>query len=84
MTTTAIKDWRELASRGNNGLDVRLLWSKAADRVKVAVADQRRSEEFEFDVTGADALAAFYHPFAYAPSRSFGSLEVERDLAVLP
>jgi hypothetical protein len=77
--TTTANDWRELASRGNDDLKVWLFWSKTADRVRVAVADHRLGKEFEFDVAGADALAAFNHPFAYAPSPSFGSLEVERD-----
>ena len=59
-------DWTELAGRENEGLEVSLLWNKSANRVKVAVADARQSEHFEFDVAGADALAAFHHPFAYA------------------
>ncbi len=59
-------DWTELAGRANEGLEVSLLWSKSANRVKVAVADARQNEQFEFDVAGADALAAFHHPFAYA------------------
>jgi hypothetical protein len=59
-------DWRELASRENNGLAIALLWSKAADQVKVTVVDGRLEEEFEFDVERAEALPAFYHPFAYA------------------
>lgn len=59
-------DWTELAGRQNEGLEVSLLWSKSANRVKVAVADSRQNEQFEFDVAGADALAAFNHPFAYA------------------
>ena len=59
-------DWTELAGRQNEGLEVSLLWSKTANRVKVAVADARQNEHFEFDVAGADALAAFNHPFAYA------------------
>ena len=59
-------DWTELAGRENEGLEVSLLWSKTANRVKVAVADTRQNEQFEFDVPGADALAAFHHPFAYA------------------
>jgi hypothetical protein len=59
-------DWTELAGRQNEGLEVSLLWSKSANRVKVAVADARQNEQFEFDVAGADALAAFNHPFAYA------------------
>jgi len=59
-------DWTELAGRENEGLEVTLLWSKSANRVKVAVADARQNEQFEFEVAGADALAAFHHPFAYA------------------
>ena len=39
---------------------------------KVAVADARLDEKFEFDVASADALAAFYHPFAYAADRGLG------------
>jgi len=62
-------DWTELAGRQNEGLEVSLLWSKTEDRVKVAVADSRQNEHFEFDVAGADALAAFNHPFAYAAGR---------------
>src|SRR6266487_2653517 len=62
-------DWRELAGRENEGLEISLLWSKNAGRVKVAVADARLDEQFEFDVAGADALAAFYHPSAFAADR---------------
>jgi hypothetical protein len=76
-------DWTELASRDNDGLEVTLLWSKTANGVKVAVADTKLDEQFEFDVAGADALAAFYHPFAYATGRGvcFGdALRVSNDL----
>ena len=59
-------DWTELAGRQNEGLEVSLLWSKSTNRVKVAVTDSRQNEQFDFDVAGADALAAFNHPFAYA------------------
>ena len=65
-------DWRELAGRENEGLEISLLWNKSADRLKVAVADARLDEKFEFDVASADALAAFYHPFAYAADRGLG------------
>jgi hypothetical protein len=78
-TLVALDDWRELAVRENDGLEISLLWNKLADRVKVAVADAKLEEQFEFDVAGADALTAFYHPFAYAPSPGFGSLEAECD-----
>jgi hypothetical protein len=74
----ASSDWRELASRENDGLEVSLLWSTSEDRVRVAVVDERLDEEFEFDVAGADALAAFNHPFAFAPSERFSSPEIAR------
>ena len=79
-TTPALSagnDWRELALREGDGIEVRLLWSRSADRVKVTVADAKFDEEFEIDVASADALAAFNHPFAYASSRGFGSVEAE-------
>ena len=65
-----IGDWRELASREDNGLEIRLLWSKSAERVKVAVLDQRLGESFDLDIAGADALSAFYHPFAHLAAES--------------
>jgi hypothetical protein len=68
----AIDDWQELASRDGDGLEISLLWSKAAGRVKVTVADSRLDESFELDIAGAEALAAFHHPFAYAAGRGFG------------
>jgi hypothetical protein len=66
--------WSELAVRENDGLAVSLLWSRATGRVKVAVVDAHLHEQFELHVRGADALAAFHHPFAYAkgPGASFG------------
>ena len=78
-TAAAIDDWRELSSRDGDGLEISLLWSKAAGRVKVTVADSRLEESFELDIAGADALAAFYHPFAYAAGRGFGFGDALRD-----
>ena len=69
MTTTNSNDWKELASRRADGLAVSLLWSGTTDRVKVTVADEKLDEEFDLDVPGAHALAAFDHPFAYAAVR---------------
>jgi hypothetical protein len=58
----------ELATRENGGLEVRLLWNRIADELKLAVVDERTGETFEVPVPGESALDAFYHPFAYAPS----------------
>jgi hypothetical protein len=74
-----IDDWQELASRDGDGLEISLLWSKAADRVKVTVADSRLDESFELDIAGAEALAAFHHPFAYAAGRGLGFGDVLRE-----
>ena len=81
MTTTAIDDWTELASRGTDGLAVSLLWSKATGRIRVTVADERFDEELDVHVPGAHALGAFYHPFAYAAVRGldFGPAIAARD-----
>ena len=74
---SAGNEWRELAQREADGIEVRLLWSRSADRLKVTVTDCRFDEEFVLDVAFADALAASNHPFAYMPSRSFDSVEVD-------
>jgi hypothetical protein len=70
--------WTDLADRESDGLGVTLLWGEATGRVKVAVFDSRLDESFELHVAGADALAAFHHPFAYASTgvacRGRGSL----------
>lgn len=73
MTTDRQPDiWIDLATRESDALEVTLLWSRASGRVKVAVADARLDESFELHVAGADALSAFYHPFAYAVVRGLG------------
>ena len=69
MTTTAVKDWKELASRECDGLVVSLFWSRAAGRVRVSVADRKLDAELHLDVPSACALDAYYHPFAYAAGR---------------
>ena len=82
MTDTApatTSDWTELAIRESDGLAVSLHWNQSAERVKVTVADARLDEDFEFDVVGAQALAAFYHPFAYAADRGLGFAYSMRD-----
>jgi hypothetical protein len=79
VTTTAINDWKELASRERDGLVVSLFWSRTADRVTLAVADQNLDEEFQINVAGAHALDAFYHPFAYAAGRGLGSGSAMRE-----
>ena len=77
-------DWRELTSRENDGLEVSLLWSRSANRVKVTVADLKSDERFEFGVPSADALDAFDHPFAFAANRGLSFGVASRDHILQP
>jgi hypothetical protein len=63
---TTLSTTRELAHRSGDGLDVRLLWDAASDRLTVAVADHRTGESFAIPAPRSNALHAFTHPFAYA------------------
>ena len=68
--TSPITTTRELAQRRNDGLDIRLLWDSATDRVSVALHDGKTGEGFEVEVgPGERALDVFHHPFAYAAFR---------------
>jgi hypothetical protein len=70
MSVTGSANWIELAKRASNGLEVVLLWDRTSNRVKVAVSDERVCHHLDFEVARADALSAFYHPFAYAAARA--------------
>ena len=50
MPAIAISDWKELANRAGDGLEISLFWSKSADRVRVTVSDERFEERFDLDV----------------------------------
>ena len=85
-TPATIGDWRELASRAGDGLEISLFWSRSANCVKVTVLDERLGEFFDLDVAAADALSAFYHPFAYVANtrRSMRSRTPATPAALLP
>lgn len=74
---------RELDHRHRDGLDVRLVWDLRTNSVSVIVQDDRSGESLAFEVDGADALAAFHHPYAYAdhlrgPRSSRASISTRR------
>jgi hypothetical protein len=69
MTATTHPERRELASRTSDGIEVTLYWTKATNRITVAVRDSHIDETLEFDVAGGDALDAFNHPYAHAATR---------------
>jgi hypothetical protein len=69
MSTEGPTDWIELAKRASNELQVVLLWDRSGNRVKVAVSDERLCYHVDLELARADALSAFYHPFAHAAAR---------------
>lgn len=70
MNKTPESPVRELDRRMSDGIEVTLLWNSHTGRVSVAVEGARRDEWFEFEVDQSKALAAFLHPYAYAPART--------------
>ena len=66
MSISPMTTARELHSRVNDGIDVRLIWSEHG-RLWVSVADSKTGGEFSIDVRDRSlALDVFHHPFAYA------------------
>ncbi len=67
MTAQILTSIRELDSRVNDGIHVRLLWCEREGRVSVAVTDTRTGEAFSLAVRDNErALDVFHHPYAYA------------------
>ncbi len=65
---------RELDRRTRDGIDVSLLWDPGTNGVSVAVTDTRQDRSLEFRVKPAEALEAFWHPYAYIAHRDTGDL----------
>jgi hypothetical protein len=51
---------------------VLLLWHPESDRVELCVRDRATGVSFHLEVAPADALDAFYHPYAHAARRTNG------------
>jgi hypothetical protein len=67
MTVQIPTSMRELHSRVNEGVHIRLLWCENDGRLAVAVTDTRSCEAFSIEIRDEeDALDVFNHPFAYA------------------
>jgi len=66
MTAETLPQLRELHSRTNDGMLIRLLWSADENRVFVAVDDQKTGQTFAVEVPeGERPMHVFAHPFAY-------------------
>lgn len=54
MPTQLLDRMRELDSRTNDGIHVRMLWSEHDGRVAVAVSDAKTGEAFDVEVRESD------------------------------
>ena len=71
----------ELDTRTTDGIQVRLLWHPADDRVTVAAFDARSGESLEVAVhDGERALDVFHHPYAYAAFHGVSRVPETRQL----
>jgi hypothetical protein len=61
---------RELAQRLSGADEVRLVWHPVSDCVELSVRDLETGAGFQIAVPPASAVDAFYHPYAYAPTRA--------------
>ena len=64
-TSNIDTQFRELAHRAGNGLDVTLSWLPETDELLVCVYDERRDVYFELHPEGEFALDVYYHPYAH-------------------
>jgi hypothetical protein len=67
MNAHILTSMRELHSRINDGIHVRLLWSRTDNRVVVTVDDAKTGDSFVVGVQSDEsAMDVFHHPYAYA------------------
>jgi hypothetical protein len=78
MSAAAFTERRELAHRTSDGIEVTLFWSKASNKVTIAVVDSHSDEALEFEVGASAALDAFKHPYAYAATPQVRALAATR------
>jgi hypothetical protein len=62
----ASKRTRELDFRASDRLEVKLLWNTETNGLTVAVFDSKSGDDFQIEVSSAEAMDAFHHPYAYA------------------
>jgi hypothetical protein len=65
-TNTTQEQYRELAHRKNDGVEVVLLWHLPTDDLTVTVSDERNGAHFELAAEPHQALDVFNHPYAHA------------------
>ena len=74
IAADSVSSTRELSSRVNCGLHVRLLWSQADGRLWVSVFDRATGEGFRIAIRESERpLDVFDHPYAYAACHGIGT-----------
>ena len=74
IAADSVSSTRELSSRVNSGLHVRLLWSQADGRLWVSVFDRGTGEAFRIAIRESERpLDVFDHPYAYAARHGIGT-----------
>ena len=70
---------RELAQRLSGTAEVLLLWRPELNRLELSVQDFATGASFYIEVAPANAIDAFYHPYAYAARRENACREVRAE-----
>jgi hypothetical protein len=66
VTSTSAAEWREVARRVGDGIEVALFWNGLLSRVKVMVGDRRLCQFLDLEVDQTDAVSEFRRLFADA------------------
>jgi hypothetical protein len=69
VTSTSAAEWREMARRVGDGIEVALLWNGSLSRFKVCVSDQRLCHYLDLEAGRRDAVGAFHRLFVEAAPR---------------
>jgi hypothetical protein len=69
MNSTGPTHWQELARKAGDDVEIALLWSTSANRVKVVVSDARLCHHVDLEFADADRLRGFHHSFTHAAAR---------------
>jgi hypothetical protein len=56
----------DIASRSSGGIEVALIWNREDESLVVFAYDATSEETLAIDVSGAEAVEVYEHPFAYA------------------
>jgi hypothetical protein len=67
--TASPAEWKQMARRAEDDVEVALLWNESLSRIKVLVSDRQQCHYLDFEVEQPNAVKAFQLPFAEATTR---------------